>query len=161
MKVDYALVEEYAAKIKPLLPLARKAYGPKDQATPAHEASREYTRLLKEFHDQGGSLLALAGEIGVTYSGMRRRVFTAELPPLRQGTGKPKPSEEEMSAAIERVRIAKAQGPARYHQQLAAEYANGYSLGVIAKGLGITNSSPLYYGVQQHTRKTLTGYGQQ
>lgn len=135
------------------MPMAHKAYGAKDQKTPAHIASQEYTRLLKEFHGLNGSLLDLSQELGVAYSGVRRRVFTSELESLaatrvKSGT---KRSPEEVEASIERVRVAKALGPIKYHAQLADEYANGFSLGAIAKGLGITNAAPLYYGVQRHS----------
>ena len=138
--------------MKPLVSLAKKAYGPKNQSTPAHQASQEYTRLLKEFHDNGGSLLDLSQELGVAYSGLRRRVFTADLPTLHETrpAAMSKRQPEEIAAAIERVRTAKIQGTLKYHAQLAEEYANGFSLGAIAKGLGITNAGPLYYGVQRH-----------
>lgn len=135
------------------MPMAHKAYGAKDQKTPAHIASQEYTRLLKEFHSLNGSLLDLSQELGVAYSGVRRRVFTSELESLAatRVRGAAKRSPEEVEASIERVRVAKALGPIKYHAQLADEYANGFSLGAIAKGLGITNAAPLYYGVQRHS----------
>ncbi len=68
------LVQEYKEKIEPILPLAKKAYGSREQQTPAHNASREYTRLLIEFHKRGGSLPKLAKELKVAYAGVRRRV---------------------------------------------------------------------------------------
>jgi len=49
------LVTEYKSMIEPLFPMAKKAYGSRDQLTPNHEASREYTRLLTEFHEKGGT----------------------------------------------------------------------------------------------------------
>lgn len=147
------LVQQYAEKLRLLMPMAHKAYGAKDQKTPAHIASQEYTRLLKEFHSLNGSLLDLSQELGVAYSGVRRRVFTSELESLAatRVRGAAKRSPEEVEASIERVRVAKALGPIKYHAQLADEYANGFSLGAIAKGLGITNAAPLYYGVQRHS----------
>ena len=39
------LVTQYAEKIRPLLPLAKKAYGSRTQVTPAHKASQEYTTV--------------------------------------------------------------------------------------------------------------------
>jgi hypothetical protein len=146
------LVKEYAEKLKPLMPMAHKAYGAKNQKTPAHLASQEYTRLLKEFHSLDGSLLDLSQELGVAYSGVRRRVFTSDLETL--GSTRPRSAgkrlPEEVEASIERVRVAKSLGTIKYHAQLADEYMNGFSLGAIAKGLGITNAAPLYYGVQRH-----------
>jgi hypothetical protein len=55
-----ALLEQYAPKLAELLPLARKAYGSRDIVSPQHDASREYTRLLVEFYQRGGSLLQLS-----------------------------------------------------------------------------------------------------
>jgi hypothetical protein len=153
-KKNYELTERYAEKIKPILPLAKKAYGSRNQETPAHKASRKYTALLNEYVEKGGSLIALSRELDVAYSGMRRRVFTSKQPPVtsvRGTTARPKKSKEEVEAAISRVKKAREKGTAAYHEQLAKEYASGVSLNVIARGLGITNASPLYYGVQRHT----------
>lgn len=148
------LAESYAQKIRPLLPLAKKAYGSKVQSTPAHEASREYTRLLKEYSDVGGNLILLSYKLEVSYSGVRRRVFTAEMPPVRNGKARKKVTEQELQLALERVRSAKAFSTKAYHAQLAEEYyENGISLGAIAKGLGIKNASPLYYAIQRHAAR--------
>lgn len=149
------LTHEYAEKIRPLLDLAKKAYGPKNQGTEAHRSSREYTELLLEYKSKGGSMIALAKELDVAYSGIRRRVFTADLPPISEARqSKKRASAEEIDAAITRVRDAKSAGTHQYHAQLAEEYTNGYSLATIAKGLGITNAAPLYYGVQRHLIRT-------
>jgi transposase-like protein len=97
--------------------------------------------------------MELATELGVAYSGIRRRVFTADVPSIKNSATRQKFSPEVIEAAVARVREAKAQGVARYHAQLAVEYyENGISLGQIAKGLGISNAAPLYYGVQRHIR---------
>jgi hypothetical protein len=150
-----AITEEYAEKMRPLLPLAQKAYGAKDQDTPAHSASRQYTELLVEFSKNGGSLSDLAVTLGASYSGMRRRIFTAEMPTMKNTHSRRKHDQETIDAAVERVREARKYGPAKYHEQLAAEYyGNGISLSVIAKGLGISNAAPLYYGVQRHAQRT-------
>jgi hypothetical protein len=148
------LTQEYADQIRPLLDLARRAYGSRTQSTPAHEASRRYTELLIEYHEKNGSLLDLAATLGVAYSGIRRRIFTSKTPSLEEAAPKRKATAEELDAALERVRTAKAQGPRQYHAQLSAEYhQNGISLGAIAKGLGIANAAPLYYGVQRHMQR--------
>lgn len=148
------LTLEYADKIQPLLPLARKAYGSRTQATPAHEASRRYTELLVEYNDKGGSLLDLATVLGVAYSGIRRRIFTSKTPNLEVDKPKRKTTPEELEAALERVREAKARGTRAYHEQLAVEYhGNGISLGALARGLGIANAAPLYYGVNRHLQR--------
>jgi transposase-like protein len=148
-----ALTHEYAEKIRPLIPLATKAYGAKSQNTPAHVASRQYTDYLVEFTDKGGSLIDLSREVGVSYAGMRRRVFTANVPTMKTDTRR-KLTAEECDEAVMRVRVAREQSTAKYHEQLAIEYyRNGVSLSIIAKGLGITNAAPLYYGVQRHVQR--------
>jgi transposase-like protein len=152
------ITEEYAEKIRPLLPLAQKAYGAKTQTTPAHIASRQYTELLVEFVSNGGSLIDLAQALGASYSGLRRRVFTSSLPSMKNSHGRRQLDQQTIDAAVERVRSAREQGSAKYHAQLAIEYyENGISLSLIAKGLGITNAGPLYYGVQRHAQRVAQG----
>jgi hypothetical protein len=143
------LTETYAEKIRPILNLAKTAYGHRDQVTPAHNASREYTRLLKEYYAEGGSLVVLAQTLGVAYSGMRRRVFTSALPATTQKK-RTKRLTEETAQAVERVKAARAVGMDEYHLQLFNEYHDGYSLALIAEGLGLSSSAPLYYAVQRH-----------
>lgn len=142
------LLSEYADQIRPLLPLAKKAFGARTHVTPAHQASQEYTRLLVEYHDKGGSLLALAKELEVAYAGLRRRIVTANASaPSYRGHSAATP--EETAAAVERVRLAKASGTTSYHDQLLKEYEAGVSLGKIASGLGLSGANPLYYGVHR------------
>lgn len=153
------LVDEYAEKIKPLLPLAKRAYGSRDQDTPQHEASREYTRLLTEFKDKGGNLQQLAGAIGTTYSGMRRRVVMRDVsvPSVRRTTPvRSKTSPEALEAAVARVRAAKEVGTEAYHDQLAAEYEAGIPLSGIAKALGVSSAAPLYYGISRSIQRKTT-----
>jgi hypothetical protein len=149
-----SVLQEYAERIRPLLPLARRAYGPRDQQTPAHEASREYTRLLVEFRQKDGSLIDLAKELEVAYSGLRRRVFTADVPTMRstrrtRGTI----SVDDISAAADRVRRARTFGSEEYHKQLYEEFMSGMPMNTLAKKLGISNAGPLYYGVQRHHKR--------
>jgi len=73
------LVEQYAQLIQPHLEDAKKAYGARTQNSPAHNASREYTRLLIEFRNKGGSLPLLAKRLKVAYAGVRRRVVMNEI----------------------------------------------------------------------------------
>ncbi len=146
------LISEYRIKIEPILPMAKKAYGSREQTTPAHDASREYTRLLTEFHDRGGSLPRLAKELSVAYAGMRRRVVMQDVsvssvkPRVRAKT-------EELGDAIVRVKAAKALNVDDYHDQLAAEYEAGISLSVLARSMGLSSAAPLYYGVQRSLQR--------
>lgn len=119
---------EYREKLEELLPLARRAFGSRTHDTPEHNASREYTRLLVEYYENGGSLVAMSQDLGVTYASLRRRVATAQLDPEPSRT-RSRLDQEETDAAIERIRQAKNQSPEEYHAQILKEYENGVSLG--------------------------------
>jgi hypothetical protein len=146
------LIEEYAAKIEPILPMAKKAYGARNQTSPAHDASREYTRLLKEFHARGGSLPKLAKRLDVAYAGVRRRVVMSNVV-VSDIRPKTRLKDQDIQAAANRVRVAKNEGVDRYHDQLADEYKNGISLSNLAKELGLSSAAPLYYGVQRSMQR--------
>lgn len=152
------LIDEYAEKILPLLPLAQKAYGRRDQNTPAHDASRAYTRFLCEFHQRGGSLQGLSKRLDVSYSGMRRRIHTANIPPLRspRASAKDRIDVSVVTRAAERVRQAKNEGTETYHEQLYREFNDGIPMNMLARELGISNAAPLYYGVQCHYKRSLS-----
>jgi hypothetical protein len=147
------LVDKYKALIEPLFPLAKQAYGSREQNTPAHKASREYTRLLVEFHSLEGSLPDLAKALGVAYPGLRRRVVMSKVS-LSEIKPKRKANKKDLPEAVERVRTARISGgPDAYHQQLAEEYKKGFSFQDLAKGLGLSSAAPLYYGAQRSLQK--------
>lgn len=141
------LVEQYAPRLKELLPLARKAYGSRSTVSPQHDASREYTRLLVEYYSKGGSLIAISNAVGVTYAGVRRRVTTANITPPNKRI-RSRATEQQITEAVQRIKQAKLLGVDQYHEALRHEYEdNGISLTKIAKGLGLSSANPLYYGV--------------
>lgn len=146
------LIEEYAARIEPILSMAKKAYGSRSQSTPAHEASREYTRLLKEFHARGGSLPKLANRLDVAYAGVRRRVVMSDVV-VSSIRPKTRVKDQDIKAAANRVRLAKHHNRERYHDQLADEYRSGISLANLAAELGLSSAAPLYYGVQRSIQR--------
>lgn len=149
------LTEEYATKLLPYHELARKAYGKRTLGSAAHEASREYTKILVEFCEKGGSLKKLGQEIGASYPSLRRRVlmstvFVEEVkPPIRVKNA-------DVSSALSRVLGAKNIGVEAYHDQLAYEYSSGISLSRLAKELGLSSAAPLYYGVQRSIQRKST-----
>jgi hypothetical protein len=147
------LVKQYAPLLKELLPLARQAYGSRNTVSPQHDASREYTRLLVEYYEKGGSLIAISKAVGVTYAGVRRRVTTAEVAPATKRI-RSKATPEQVAEAVERIKIAKNKSVEDYHESLRHEYEdNGVSLTKIAKALGLSSSNPLYYGVARTKMK--------
>lgn len=143
------LTLRYAKKIEPHLELAKRAYGLRNQDTPAHRASNKYTQLVKEYYDKGGSLVALAEELGVAYSGLRRRIFTLST---TSDTRKPrsKATEETTQKALTAILKARDTSTERYHAELYKAYHAGVSLAKISKGLKLSSSAPLYYAVQRH-----------
>ena len=146
------LVKQYRKKILPVLPLAQKAYGSRDQDTPAHEASREYTRLLTEFYELGGSLPQLASALGVAYPGVRRRVVMRDVSVSTvKPADKAKPSS--VVSAAKRVTKAKAKGTDAYHDQLLKEFKAGVSMSALAREMGVSSAAPLYYGVQRSMQR--------
>jgi hypothetical protein len=148
------LVEEYKSRIEPILTAAKRANGSRKKSTPEHEASRQYTKLLVEFHDKGGSLPQLASALSVAYSGIRRRVVMNSVS-VEQIKPKTKIAwtQQDIQDATQRVNQAKSEGMLEYHDQLAVEYQNGIPLAVLAKSLGLSGAAPLYYGVQRSIQR--------
>ena len=146
------LVEEYAKMIAPILPQAKRAYGARNQVSPAHQASREYTRLLTEFYNKGGSLPLLAKKLNVAYAGVRRRVVMNDV---SVSSYKPKVrlKNQDIKSAAMRVTSARQKDGDLYHDQLAEEYQAGISLSNLAKELGLSSAAPLYYGVQRSLQR--------
>lgn len=141
------LLDSYVKKIEPILGLAKKAYGSRSTSSPQHDASREYTKLLVEFYENGGSLLKISKALGVTYAGIRRRVTTYTVP-VNSSRIRSKATPEEIQKAAERIKEAKLVSVSAYHEALRHEYEdNKISLNKLAKALGLSSSNPLYYGV--------------
>lgn len=148
----------YSKKLKKLLPLATKAYGARNIDSPQHEASREYTERLIEYYTLGGSLMQMSEALGVTYASLRRRIMTDEVqtPTRRERVYF---SEAEYVRAAGEILLAKeaARGrtrdgkPSVYHLKLKEYYDEGYSLGHLAKLMGLSSANPLYWGVSRAT----------
>lgn len=141
-------IDAYAARIRPLLPLATQAYGRRDTISPAHDASREYTKILCEYVAEGGSLPKLADSLGVAYAGLRRRVTNAQLPPVPRVERK-RYSDEEYTHVTEELTRLRASGTDQYHDRLLELQENGYSFTRITRELGLKSGYPLYYGADR------------
>lgn len=147
------LVREYVEKIKPILPLAKQAYGSRNQKTPAHDASRKYTELLIEYKSKGGSLPELARKLNVAYAGVRRRVVMKDVAVASVRPRTRILDDQAVAEAAERVKKAKENGVNSYHDQLAKEYEKGIPMSGLARGLGLSSAAPLYYGVQRSLQR--------
>lgn len=143
------LVDTYAALIEPLLPLAKRAYGSRDTVSPEHYASRRYTKLLTEFVKDGGSLGDLSKRLGVAYSGMRRRVQTAELPKTTPTPPRHHYTTIEYTNMVHTILEAKRQGTERYHEAIKDAYDRGYSIARVAREMGLSSANPLYYAINK------------
>jgi hypothetical protein len=147
------LTIQYAKKIKPILSLAKKAYGSRNQNTPQHKASRQYTDLLLEYYDKGGSLPQLAEELDVAYAGLRRRIVMNDVTVESVKPKRVKYTEKEIQASAKRVEKARDKSVENYHDQLAEEYVRGIPLSNLAKEIGLSSAAPLYYGVQRSLQR--------
>jgi len=111
--------------LKHFFPLAKKAYGSRKQDTPAHRASREYTRLLVEFSSLGGNVPELAKVLKVAYPGIRRRIIMEKVS-ISDIVQERIADKSELPNAIQRIKAAKENGGSVfYHNQLTKEYING------------------------------------
>jgi hypothetical protein len=143
------LTKDYADRIRPLLPKAKKAYGSRATKSPNHDASRAYTKLLVEFKGKGGSLLDLSKELGVAYAGMNRRVTTADLEPNNRST-RVSFSDEQYEAAAKALLDAKNSGDTVfYHDAIKVVYDEEFSLNRLAREMDMSSAHPLYYGLSR------------
>ena len=148
MTTDTALLKRYVKLIQPHLELAKKAYGSRDTISPQHDASRAYTKLLREYYDKGGSLLDMAEALDVTYAGLRRRVTTKDLPASSKRPRKKFP-EEVYDKAVDEILLAKSINTEVYHQRLKEAFDEGLSMAKLAQKMGLSSANPLYYGVSR------------
>jgi hypothetical protein len=145
-----ALTLVYAKKIAPLIELAQKAYGLRGQDTSEHRASAKYTALLKEYYAKGGQLVPLSKELGVHYSGLRRRVFSSDTSTFTARKRRSTLTLEQTEKWVEEILKAKEDSEEAYHNVVFKAYQAGASLAAIAKKIGISSSAPLYYAVNRH-----------
>lgn len=138
----------YAELIRPILPLAKKAFGSRGTVSPQHDASRMYTALLVEYYGKGGSLLDICKALDVTYAGVRRRVTTDEITPTVRRS-RTHYTTEQYAAVVARVQTAKESSTAEYHRQIKIEHDAGVSLNHLATLMGLSSANPLYYGVSR------------
>lgn len=128
--------------------LATQAFGSRATDSAEHDASREYTRLLTEYAEKGGSLLKMAEALGVTYPSLRRRVMTSVLAPLpRQKKSKATHNDLLRSAKI--LEASQKMGVEAYHDAIYELYKRNISLNKLAPYVGLKSPYPLYYGLNK------------
>lgn len=144
--VNTQLVEEYADLLRPLLPIARKAYGTQGPNSSARLASRRVNELLLEYVDEkGGNVTHLANALGtemISLPGLRRRLRSARAgnslgdTPTSKKRGSKDPAR--VAAAAERIKVARDTGTSEYGAEVRKVYDEGVSLTAVAREMGIS-----------------------
>lgn len=136
------LAREFAADIKPLMPLARRAFGQQKQGTNTREASDLVNALLLEYDQAGGNVTQLSEELEgtITLAGIRRRLRVARAGTLLgQSTGRSFRGDRDpvkINEAVERIR--QVQGTPAYGPAIREAYDAGLALSAIAEQLGVS-----------------------
>lgn len=143
------LLDEYFTHIAPLKAKAEKAFGSRATDSDNHEVSKQYTDLLVEYTDKGGSLLLLAEALEVTYPALRRRVATANVAPLTRHT-RSKANTKQYNEAVEIIQpLRNSKNTVAYHDAIKVAYDKGLSINKLASYLGLKSAYPLYYGLNK------------
>lgn len=143
--VNAELVSDYAEQLKPLLPLAGKAYGTQGPNSPARVASDKVNQLLLEYVDQHhGNVTHLANELDgyISLPGLRRRLRSARNGKLlgsfpssrKRGSKDP----EKVKAAAAKIGQARNVSPTAYGQAVREVYQENVSLSAVAKELDVS-----------------------
>lgn len=144
----------YLPKLKELKPQAEQAFGSRDTESKAHEVSRLYTALLKDYTEKGGSLLMMADGLNVTYPALRRRVMTADIKPLGRRRRSRATAEQYTKAVEELTPLRASEGATEaYHDALLRFYNEGLSMKQLALALGLKGEYPLYYGLSKARKR--------
>lgn len=142
------LLTTYFSDIAACKYLATQAFGSRATDSAEHDASREYTRLLSEYADKGGSLLKMAEALGVTYPSLRRRVMTSVIEPLPRSK-RSTATAVQYEKAVKDIQAAKLRGVEAYHDTIHDLYKSGISINRLATELGLKSAYPLYYGLNK------------
>ncbi len=138
-----ALVEEYAAQIRPLIPLAKRAYGSAKQGSPPRVASDRYNQLLLEYVVAGGNIKHLSDELGVAYATLSRRLRVARSkvqlgaePFSTKQWGSRDP--DVVAACAAQLAAARNESTEAYRDVVIRVHKRGVSLYAVAKALGVS-----------------------
>lgn len=144
--INTTLVEEYADQLRPLLPVARTAYGTQGPESKARLASQRVNALLVEYVDEhGGNVTHLANQLGtdmISLAGLRRRLRSARsghslgATPTSKKRGSKDPAK--VIAAAKRIGAAREESTEAYGAAVRDVYAEEVSLAAVADELGIS-----------------------
>lgn len=141
-----SLTEDYAARIKPLIPEARRAYGSAPAGSEPRRASDTYNTLLLEYQNRGGNIAKLAEALGVADVTLRRRLRVArsgqKLGTVGLSTrGRAIRDEPRVTQAAARIAEARDTSPEAYRDAVREAYDANISLYAVAKTMGISYHS--------------------
>lgn len=144
--INTTLVEEYAERLRPLLPIARKAYGTQGPQSEARLASQRVNKILLDYVDEkGGNVTHLANELGtdmISLAGLRRRLRSARSGHSLGATSTSKKRGDKnpgrVAEAAERIKTAKEKGSPEYGAEVRKVYDEGVSLAAVAGKIGIS-----------------------
>jgi hypothetical protein len=140
--INTTLVDEYAEKLRPLLPLAARAYGTQGPTSSARQASDEVNQLLLEYVDQkGGNVTHLANALegSISLPGLRRRLRSARARNGQllgtKGTSRKRGSKdpEKVKKGAEIISNARHVSPTAYGEAVRDVYEMGVSLDAVGK----------------------------
>lgn len=142
---------EIADLIRPLLPLAKKAYGSQAPDSDPRKASEEINAYILFYVERGGRIPELAQHLegDISLSGLRRRVRIArgadtsayegqEQVVGRVSRPRGKKDPESVSEAVRSIQEARKQGGRVYGDAVRRAYDDGISLKAIADQIGIS-----------------------
>jgi len=139
--VNQGLVHTYAERLRPLLPIAGKAYGTQRPDSPARLASDQVNVLILEYVQQSGNMTHLANALDgvISLPGLRRRLRSARggtlgTPNRKRGTKDP----EQVERAAKQISEARVVSSAQYADAVRQVYAQGVSLSAVADKLNMS-----------------------
>lgn len=140
--INEQLVQRYADELRPLLPIASKAYGTQSPTSPARQASDQVNKIILRYVGEGGNMTHLANalEHDISLPGLRRRLRSARGGTLGKPNRKRGSKDPELVEAAARV-ISQAKGTgisAEYANAVRSVYAQGVSLSAVADKLGMS-----------------------
>lgn len=139
--VNQDLVAQYAEQLRPLLPLAGRAYGTQPADSPARQASDQVNKIILEYVAANGNMTHLANALDgdISLPGLRRRLRSARggtlgKPNRKRGSKDP----ELVEAAARQISEARVVSSAQYADAVRHVYADGVSLSAVADKLGMS-----------------------
>lgn len=139
--VNQELVHDYAEQLRPLLPLASRAYGTQPPDSPPRAASDAVNKIILDYVSHAGNMTHLAHELdgAISLPGLRRRLRSARggtlgKPNRKRGSKDP----GHVERAAKEIAAARAISSRSYANAVRKVYAEGVSLSAVADKLSMS-----------------------